>query len=77
MFGLLMFAPLAPYVITLIVIGAVLGIVAIWLALCAVIAFRTLKTATKPVAHTRLQGRGVQKNNRKRAENFGLSLPRL
>ncbi len=52
MFGLLMFAPLAPYVITLIVIGAVLGIVAIWLALCAVIAFRTLKTATKPVAHT-------------------------
>lgn len=50
--SLLLFAPLAPYVITLIVIGVVLGVTAIWLALCAVIAAYTLNTATKPVAHT-------------------------
>lgn len=49
---LLNFAPLAPYVITLIAIGVVLAVIAIWLALCAVIAAHTLKTATKPVAHT-------------------------
>lgn len=52
MLSLLSFAPLAPYVVTLIVIGVVLGAVAIWLALCAVIAAYTLKMATKPVAHT-------------------------
>lgn len=52
MITLLSFAPFAPYVITLIVIGAVLGVVAIWLALCTVIASITLKMATRPVAHT-------------------------
>lgn len=52
MLSLLSFAPLAPYAITLIVIGAVAGVIAIWLILCAVIAAYTLKTATQPVAHT-------------------------
>ena len=52
MSSLLSFAPLAPYVITLIIIGVVLGVVAIWLALCTAIAAYTLKMATKPYAHT-------------------------
>lgn len=52
MYTLLLFAPLAPYVVTLIVIGVVAGVVALWLILCAVIAAFTLKSATKPVAHT-------------------------
>lgn len=52
MTALLSFAPLAPYVITLIVIGAVLGAVIVWLAVCTVIASKTLKMATRPVAHT-------------------------
>lgn len=52
MSNLLLFAPLAPYVITLIVIGVVAGAAAIVLVLCAVIAAYTLKTATKPVAYT-------------------------
>lgn len=60
MISLLNFAPLAPYVITLIIIGVVLGVIAIWLALCAVIAARTLKMATKPVAHTLAEMREKQ-----------------
>lgn len=52
MSNILLFAPLAPYVITLIVIGVVLGVVAIWLVLCALVANKTLSMATRPVAHT-------------------------
>lgn len=49
---LLNFAPLAPYVITLIVIGVVLGLVAIWLVFCFAVAAKTLKGAVHPKAHT-------------------------
>lgn len=52
MVNLISFAPLAPYVVTLIVMGVAVGATAIWLVLCAVIASYTLKTATQPVAHT-------------------------
>lgn len=50
--SLLLFAPLAPYVVTLIVIGAVLGVAALILIFCALIANKTLNMATRPVAHT-------------------------
>lgn len=50
--SLFLFAPLAPYVVTLIVIGVALGVVALWLILCAVVAALTLKSATQPVAYT-------------------------
>lgn len=48
----LLFAPLAPYVIALIVVGAVLVIIALALVICAVIASKTLKMATMPRAYT-------------------------
>ena len=54
------FIPLAPYVITLICLGAVLCIVVLWLAVSAVIARKTLKMASAPVAHTFEQARRVQ-----------------
>lgn len=52
MINLLSFAPLAPYVVILIVAGVVVGALALWLCLSAVIAAYTLKMATKPVAHS-------------------------
>lgn len=52
MISILNFAPLAPYVVTLIVVGVVLGVAALWLILCAVIAGKVLQMATTPVAHT-------------------------
>lgn len=58
--SLILFAPLAPYVITLIVIGVVLGLVALWLILCAVIAAKTLQGAVHPTAHTIDEARKVQ-----------------
>lgn len=60
MLNLLMSAPLAPYVITLIIMGVTLGVVAIWLVLCAVIAAKTLKGAVHPTAHTIDEARKVQ-----------------
>lgn len=50
--SLLSFAPLAPYAITLIVIGVVLGVAAIWLVFCAAVAAKTLQGAVHPKAYT-------------------------
>ncbi|MCM1533822.1 MAG: alpha/beta hydrolase [Corallococcus sp.] len=52
MSSILLFAPIAPYAVTLIVFGVVLGVVALWLITCAVIAAKTLDGAVHPTAHT-------------------------
>lgn len=58
--SLILFAPLAPYVVTLIVIGVVLGVAALWLVFCAIIAAKTLHGAVHPTAHTYDEARKVQ-----------------
>jgi len=57
--------PPSPYAVTLIILGTVLVIFLLWITACVFIAGRTLKMASRPVAHTLEEAREVQM----RAEN--------